>query len=403
MSARVSLPAAIAELPARTPEWGALLEKWANINSGLNHSAGLERMRAMLRTDFGRCLPKAAIDEIPVEAPGCPPGIQCLRLRMRPQAPRQVLLCGHYDTVYEADDSFQTCRWVTPTQLNGPGTADMKGGIVTLLAALQAFESTPGAEGLGWEVLLTPDEESGSRGSADLLRAAAARHHVGLVFEPARPNGDIVKSRKGTGGLRVTCHGRSAHAAKLPNDGRNAVLALAEFVLAASRLPRDLPGVLVNVGNIRGGTAATNVVPDFATSELDLRVTRAADAALLLQSLQRLADEINARDGYRLELSGGMNRPPKECLPFEETLFAAWQRAAADVGMPPFSWVHTAGASDGNLLGAAGLPTLDGLGPLGDFLHSPREYCRVDTIGPRAQIAALVLHRIATGELSLQR
>lgn len=397
-----SVPPSIAALPARTAELGALLERWANINSGSGHAAGLARMADTLRADFSRAFPSATIDDIGTDAPAFnPPGSRALRIRLRPAAPTQVFLCGHYDTVYEANDAFQVCRWLDATTLNGPGVADMKGGLVTILAALQAFEATPHAASVGWEVLLTPDEETGSHGTAHLFRAAARDHRFGFVFEPGRPNGNIIHSRKGTGGLIATCHGRAAHAAKVPNDGRSAILALAEFLLEAAKIPTEMPGVMVNVGNIRGGAAATNVVPHFAESEIDIRITQTADGPPLLARFQALADRINARDGLKLTLKGGFNRPPKECLPAEAAVFPEWQRAARDVGVPEFTWVHGGGGSDGNFLTAGGLPNLDGIGPIGDNLHSDREFCRVETIAPRAQIVALFLHRVALGEITL--
>jgi glutamate carboxypeptidase len=396
------IPPSIAALPARTAELGALLERWANINSGSGHAAGLARMADTLRADFSHAFPAATIEEINTDAPGFnPPGSRTLRIRLRPAAPTQIFLCGHYDTVYEADDAFQVCRWLDATTLNGPGVADMKGGLVTILAALQAFEATPHAASVGWEVLITPDEETGSHGTAHLFRGAARDHQFGFVFEPGRPNGNIIHSRKGTGGLVATCHGRAAHAAKVPNDGRSAILALAEFLLEAAKIPTEMPGVMVNVGNIRGGAAATNVVPHFAESEIDIRITQTADGPPLLARFQALADRINARDGLKLTLKGGFNRPPKECLPAEEAVFPEWQRAARDVGVPEFTWVHGGGGSDGNFLTAGGLPNLDGIGPIGDNLHSDREFCRVETIAPRAQIVALVLHRVAAGEITL--
>ncbi len=391
-----AVPAAIARLPERTAELGALLIEWANINSGSGHLAGLDRMRAALRTAFSR-LPGVALEELP-----CAGTAAALRVSVRPEAPFRILLSGHFDTVYETTDPFQTCRWLDAERVNGPGVADMKGGIVTMLAALEAFEQTPHASALGWDVLLTPDEEVGSHGSRYLFNEAPQRTHFGLVFEPARPNGDIVHSRKGTGGVVATCHGRAAHAAKVPNDGRNAILALAEFLLAASRIPADLPGVLVNVGNIRGGTSATNVVPDFAESELDLRLTKVSDREPLVARLDALAAGINARDGIKLELAYRFNRAPKECSPAEQKLFPEWQRASHDVGLAAPNWVHTAGASDGNLLAAAGLSSLDGLGPIGDGLHSNREFVVIPTIAQRAQVVALVLHRLAAGEISLR-
>ncbi len=390
-----TIPLSIARLPDRTAEFGPLLSAWAEINSGSGHLAGLDRMRAALRTEFGR-FSGAQIEELP-----CAGTAAALRIRVRPEAATRILLNGHFDTVYEANDPFQQCRWLDAERLNGPGVADMKGGLLTMLAALQAFEATPHAVRIGWEVLLNPDEETGSHGSRPLFAAAAQHNHFGLVFEPARPNGDIVHSRKGTGGLVATCRGRAAHAAKIPSDGRNAILALAEFLLAASRVPAELPGVLVNVGNIRGGGPATNVVPDFAEAELDLRITKMSDRTLLLDRLEALAAPINARDGFSLTLKGGFNRPPKECLPAEEKLFPEWQRAARDAGLAPYSWIHTGGASDGNFLSEAGLPCFDGLGPIGDQLHSAREFVVVPTIAQRAQVVALFLHRLAAGEIIL--
>lgn len=396
------IPPSVAALPSRTPEWAALLERWCAINSGSGHGAGLERMRQTLQADFARVFPSAGITVLPADAEGYnPPGVKAIRIRMRPEAPHQVFLCGHYDTVFEADDPFQGCRWLDADTLNAPGAVDMKGGIVTLLAALEAFEQTPHSREVGWEVLLTPDEETGSHGTRALFEQAGREHDFGFVFEPGRTNGDIIHSRKGTGGVVATCHGRAAHAAKVPNDGRSAILALAEFLLAAAKLPAELPGVMVNVGNIRGGTSATNVVPHFAQSELDLRVTKLSDREPLFARLQALADEANRKDGIKLDLKIWLNRPPKENLPAEQALFPAWQQAARDVGLPPFTWVHGGGASDGNFISAGGLPNLDGIGPIGDQLHSDREYVRVSTIAQRAQVVALVLHRIAAGEIPL--
>jgi glutamate carboxypeptidase len=391
-----SVPSAIATLPARTRELAALLEQWAHLNSGSGHAAGLIRMQAVLRAAFAG-FAGAVLEDVPLA--GTP--VPALRVRMRPAAPRQILLNGHFDTVYEADDPFQRCTRLDADRLGGPGVADMKGGIVIMLAALQAFEQTPHAARLGWEVLLTPDEETGSRASRPLFVEAASRHTFALIFEPARPNGDFVHSRKGTGGFKVVCHGRAGHAAKIPNDGRNAILALAEFLLAASRLPAELPGVLVNIANIRGGGPATNVVPDRAEAEADLRVTRTADAAPLTARLQELAAQVNAREGYKLELNLWFNRPPKECAPAEEVAFAACQQAGRDLGLPPFSWVHSGGASDGNFMTEAGLPSLDGAGVIGDYLHSNREYCVVSSLAQRAQLTALFLHRLAAGEIVL--
>jgi glutamate carboxypeptidase len=389
----MSVPASITALTNQTHALRERLITWAEINSGSEHTEGLHRMAAVLRAALLVFTPDVAL------LPAGSSGRSILRARLRPEAPTRILLNGHYDTVYEADHPFQRCTLLSPDRLNGPGVSDMKGGIVTLLAALSAFEKTPHAGRLGFEILLTPDEETGSYFSAPEIAAAARRNDFGLVFEPARPGGEIVRSRKGTGSFTAVCHGRSAHGA-VPEEGRNAIVALAEFITAVNQVPADLPGVLLNVGNVRGG-GAINIVPDRAQVELHVRINHPADQRRVLDRLHALAKPINARDGYRLEIHGGFDRPPKECLPAEESVFNEWRRAAADLGQPVPGWIHTGGGSDGNLLSAAGLPCLDGVGPVGGDLHSPTEWIDLPSIAQRAQLAALVLHRIATGEFVL--
>lgn len=389
------LPASLDRLARQSIDLRDRLTRWANINSGSAHLAGLERMREMLTADFSR------LAGVTVESVALPETTaHALRLRCRPQAARQILLSGHYDTVYDATHPFQTCDLSDPVKLRGPGVADMKGGLMVMLAALEAFEQTDAASQFGWEALLTPDEEIGSPHSADVIAETARHHRFALVFEPARANGDLVRSRMGTGVCTVTCRGREAHAGHVPNEGRNAIAALAEFLVAAHRLPEDMPGVMLNIGQIEGG-GTVNIVPAFAQARINIRITRATDAANVRSRLEQLAAQINAREGYTLELAGGFDSPPKECSPVEEKLFALLQDTARSLGLALFSWVHSGGGSDGNRISAAGCPNLDGLGPIGGHLHSDQEYCLVPSLGERAQLTAVFLHRLATGEIAL--
>ena len=379
------------ELPRKT-ELRDRLIAWCEVNSGSDHSAGLGRMLAVLRDAF-RALP-GRMENVALGA-GRP---HAFRVVCRPEAPVQVLLNAHFDTVYGAEHPFQHCEIIDADRLRGPGVADCKGGIMVLLTALQAFEALPGEKRIGWEVILGPDEEIGSHGTAPVYAATAPRHAFALVFEPARENGDLVRARKATGTFIATCHGRAAHAARGPGAGRNAILALAEFLLATARLPDELPGVMINVGNIRGGAAA-NVVPDYATAEIDARISHSADAAKVEARLRELAAPINTREGFRLELAGGFTRTPMEATPATEALFAAWQACGRMLELQ-FDWQSVGGGSDGNLLAAAGLPVLDGLGPIGGELHSDREWIRLSTLVERAQLAALFLARLNAGEIA---
>lgn len=384
------LPEVIATLPKRAPELRDLLIRWCNQNSGSANLPGLAAMLRLLQEEFGRLGRHEAVPLAGTTA-------QALRLRVRPEAPIQILLSGHYDTVYDADHPFQTCELTAPETLRGPGVSDMKGGLVIMLAALQAFERTSQAHAVGYEILLGPDEETGSQGTAPLLEEAARRHQFALVFEPARANGDLVRSRKGTGIFTLTCHGRAAHAGRAPEAGRNAILALCDILPRAEALTRELPGVMVNIGAIEGGGAA-NIVPDRAEAVINARVTNAGDDAVFLQRLHALCAPWHNRDGYRLEIGGGFNRGPKVETPAEVKLFNEWRHCGREFGLG-FDWQHVGGGSDGNLLSAAGLPNLDGLGCVGDHLHSPQEFCHLHSLTQRAQVAALFLHRLATGQI----
>jgi glutamate carboxypeptidase len=377
-----------------SPDLRDLLISWANLNSGSDNFPGLDRMCAALRAEF-LSVPGAIAEEISL--PGTSARALCVRIR--PHAPLQILLSGHYDTVYGANDPFQTCTLLDETTLRGPGVSDMKGGLVVMLAALREFETSPDAMRLGWEVLLTPDEETGSTASAALLASVAPRFPIALIFEPARANGDLVKSRKGTGIFTVTVHGRAAHAGRDPGAGRNAILALAQLLPEIDALNHELQGVMINIGRIRGG-GAVNIVPDFAQAELNIRITRADDGAAVLECLHGLADTVNRREGYQVVIDGRFNRPPKLVKPVEQSLFASWQTCARDLGVA-LDWQHVGGGSDGNLFSSAGLPNLDGLGPVGDHLHSPEEFVHLPSLDQRAQIAALFLRRVASGEITL--
>ena len=390
----MSLPASIDKLPARADDLRQLLIKWCNQNSGSDNLPGLGAMLELLHAEFAR-LPGAKPERLALAGTTA----RALRVHVRPAAPIQIFCSGHYDTVYAADHPFQKCDQPAPDRLRGPGTSDMKGGLVVLLAALQAFEKTPSAAQVGYEILLGPDEETGSQGTAPLLEAAAKRHRFGLVFEPARANGDLVRSRKGTGIFTLTCHGRAAHAGRDPSAGRNAILALCEILPQADALARELPGVMVNIGSIRGGGAA-NIVPDRAEAVINARVTNAGDDALFLKRLHDICLPVHTREGYRLEIGGGFNRSPKVETPVETALFADWRKCGREFGLD-LNWQHVGGGSDGNILAAAGLPNLDGLGCVGDHLHSPEEFCHLPSLAQRAQVAALFLHRVAAGEIAL--
>ena len=410
MSRRMSIPSGLdqadralcARLDADADAVIARAIAWCAINSGSRNLDGLRAMERPLVEALGT-LP-GAVERLAM-APTSEVGNDgivgavehgaALRLRVRPEAPVQVALTGHYDTVYPAGTAF---RDVTRTGdlLRGPGIADMKGGISVMLAALAAFEAHPDAGRLGYTLLLSPDEETGSLASAPLLAQLGATAHVGMTYEPALADGTLVSARKGSGNFHVRVTGRAAHAGRDFASGRNAVLAAAEIARALAALNGRREGVTVNVARIDGG-AALNMVPDVAVVRFNARVPGMADAMWLSDAIEE-ALQAGRGDGLTAELHGGITRPPKPFVPAQQRLFQAVRQIGALIGQA-IDWAPSGGVCEGNNLFAAGLPGIDTLGVRGGEIHSEREHAFAASFVERAQLSALLLVRLANGTI----
>jgi glutamate carboxypeptidase len=321
-----------------------------------------------------------------------------LRLSKRRDAPLRVFLCGHMDTVFGVEHAFQKAREGDADTLHGPGVADLKGGFLVIYLALAALERSPWRERIGWELLCNPDEEIGSQSSAPLLREAASRNHVGLVYEPALPDGSLAGERKGSGNFDVIVHGRAAHAGRDHQLGRNAIRAAADFIAALDALNGRREGLTINPGYVRGG-GALNIVPELCVFKFNVRTARADDECWMQDQLDLLLTRA-AREGIRFELRGGFTRPPK---PFDEKnqrLAGLLRDCGRALGLPELAFKPTGGCCDGNNLAAAGLPNIDNLGVVGGEIHSEREYMRFGSLAERGQLSALFLMRLASGEVT---
>lgn len=375
----------------------------SRINSGSFNDAGVNAVaEAFNRISAGLGGEREFIDVAPyvsVNAGGesveQPLG-RALRIRQRPEAPLQVFLCGHLDTVFAADHPFQDIRWLDDNTLNGPGVADLKGGLVLMFKALEALERSPWAEHIGWEVLLNPDEEIGSPSSAALLAEAAGRHHLGMIYEPSFADGNLAGQRKGSGNFTVVTKGLAAHAGREHHLGRNAVRALCDFISQLDDLNGQRQGVTINPGYIQGG-GAVNIVPDTALARFNIRLEKPDDEAWCMAQIQPLLDEINRREGLSIELHGGFGRKPKVLSPTNIKLFELVQACGQSLDMN-LEWLPTGGCCDGNNLAAAGLPNVDTLGVQGGKIHSADEYCLVDSLSQRAKLSALLLMKLASSE-----
>lgn len=389
---------ALTTLDARGPQMLAQVEAWAAINSGSRNLDGLARMAETLAQAFAPLGGEIALREpTPVEAVDAQgqarlvPHGRNLHLTKRTNAPTRVLLTGHMDTVFAADHPFQTLKWIDERTLNGPGVADMKGGIAVMLAALEAFETSPLAERLGYEVVINGDEEVSSLGSRDLLAEAAGRVQLGLTYEPALPDGTLAGARKGSGNFAVVVKGRAAHAGREPEKGRNAIVAAADLALRLAGLVRD--GLSVNPAKIDGG-GPNNIVPDLAVLRFNVRPTTLADQQAAERAIADLLAEIARRHDVECTLHGGFARPPKPMDAHQQRLFELVRDCGRDLGLA-IGWRDTGGVCDGNNLASHGLSVVDTLGPRGGAIHSDQEYLLVDSLVERAKLSALVLMRVA--------
>lgn len=303
---------------------------------------------------------------------------------------RQVLLLGHFDTVWPVGQLARMPLTRDGGRLFGPGVFDMKAGIALAALATRAVLDTGGLEKCQAVMLWTTDEEIGSRTSRALIEAEAAKSDAVLVFEPSLPGGALKTSRKGVGQFELVARGVSAHAGLDPGKGVSAVRELARQIIAIDDLQDPANGVTVTVGVISGGTRA-NVVPDEARASVDARANTVADAQRVARAMQSLQPTI---PGARLEVTGGFDRPPLERSPAVVKLFELARSVAAEIGVT-LEEGSAGGGSDGNFTGALGIPTLDGFGAIGDGAHALHEHVEIDALVPRAAVISGVLDRIS--------
>lgn len=375
----------------------------ASINSDSLNRDGVNAVRQKL-TEY--CIPLGGEVKVQAVAPypflnrageieNIPLG-DALSIKKRPEAPLQIFFCGHMDTVFPIDSPFQTVRWLDDNTLNGPGVADLKGGLVLMLKAIEAFERSPWAERIGWEILFNPDEEIGSPSSAPLIKDIAQRIDLGLIYEPCLADGTLAGARKGSGNFSIAVRGRAAHAGREHHLGRNAIRATCDFISALDDLNGQRQGVTINAGYIEGG-GAVNVVPDLTIARFNIRIEKPQDEGWCLEQLSKLLQQLNQRDGISATLHGGFGRIPKVLSKANLALFELTKACGAELGMN-INWVSTGGCCDGNNLAAAGIPNIDTLGVQGGNIHSPEEFMRVDSLTQRSKLSALLLMKLATAD-----
>lgn len=385
------------------------LADWVAIPTCSGFEDGLVRLRDAMRVRLGAL--GADIAEIPGDprpswlvqpgqsADAWPP--VALRAIARGGRGRQVLLTGHLDTVHDPLGAFRSLVRTTGTRGEGPGAIDMKGGLVCMLHALEALAE------LGvmpsWTVLLNSDEETGSLHSKTAIRAeasaCAAAGGIGLAMEPALPDGSLVLERLGSCTFRIECEGRAAHAGRDFANGVSAVNALAGRILEAAKLVDIEHGTVVNIGPLEGGKA-TNIVADRARAWGNARFRDGMREEAVKRGLFSLASSGDA-PLPRTRIEYESNRPAKPETPAARALAEEIRAIGASLGQT-VGFGKSGGVSDGNLMQAEGLPTIDTMGPVGGNLHRTDEYIELDSLAPRASMLAILLARQLDGRVRVQ-
>lgn len=299
----------------------------------------------------------------------------------------QLLVLGHLDTVYPRGTLARMPFRVSRGRAWGPGTFDMKGGLVIALFAVDALRHARVTPRKRLVFLWTTDEEIGSGTSRAAIQREAKRSDAVFVLEPALGrDGRLKTQRKGVGEVELHVTGRAAHAGVDPRKGVNAIHELALQVACLMRMNDFRRGITVQAGVVGGGTVS-NVVPEHAWAKVDVRIAHASDARLLHRKLRALRPILK---GVRLEVRGGINRPPLERTAAVRTLFHHAQALAREMGLA-LGEASTGGGSDGNFTAALGVPTLDGLGAVGNGAHSAREHILIRALPERAALLAALL------------
>ncbi len=389
-----------AKLAARASAMERDLADFVAIPTCSGHEEGLVRFRAIMRARLaalGAEISEIAGDPKPAwivqpgqRADAAPP--VALRAVARGGKGRSVLVTGHLDTVHDPFGAFQTLARTAQSRAEGPGAIDMKGGLVCMLHALEVLAE------LGvkpaWTVLLNSDEETGSLHSQRAIRAearaCAAAGGIGFAMEPSLPDGSLVLERLGSCTFRIECEGRAVHAGRDFANGVSAVNALAARIIEATMLVDLAEGTVVNIGPLEGGKA-TNIVADRARGWGNARFKDAAREDALKRGLFALATAADA-PLPRTKIEYESNRPAKPEIPAVRAL-AEQARAIGEALGEKVGFGKSGGVSDGNLMQAEGLPTIDTMGPRGGNLHRTDEYIELDSMAPRAAMLAILLAR----------
>lgn len=399
---------AVEIISARSVEMVERAKAWSLVNTGSWNIEGLTSFSTVIADGFSALDADVKLQTSEpferIDSEGKTENIQTapiLRVESRPDAPIQIVLTGHYDTVF-APGLFETVTDIGEGRLNGPGLADMKGGLVVMLEALKTFEAGSLKDQLGYRIVVTPDEEIGNFASNNaLIEAARAGAMIGLTYEPCMEDGGMAGARKGSAVFDISLRGKAAHAGRAKFEGKSAIADAAKIAVALENLNGRQDGATVNVGKIDGGSEV-NIVPDNAVIRFGARAPNRETVDWISDQVNAIIDSVTMKSGVTAKLHGGFYRPPKPRNDAQKALFEVVQATGRVLNLD-ITFTDTGGVCEGNNVFAAGVPNVDTLGVRGGRIHSTEEFVDVSSFVERASLSALILNRLADGRIDAKK
>lgn len=361
-----------------------LLEKLVNIDSGSSHKAGVDQVAQELIPLFEQL--GFHVTTISQETVG-----DHLRIIHPTQRQASILIVAHMDTVFEPGTANERPFTIKGTRAYGPGVIDMKASLVSVIYALRYLKENGSDAYQHVELVLNSDEEIGSSTSRQLIEEAAKGKAYALVMEPARRDGSVVTERRGNGRFTIEVHGKAAHSGIEPEKGRSAIEELAHKIVKLHELNDHEHGISVNVGIIEGGNAV-NTVSATAIGHIDVRVATEEQAEEMEHKIETMCASSDV-SGTEIELTGDISRPPMVKNEKIARLFQVVKKVGAELGIE-LKDTKTGGGSDASFTAAMGIPTIDGLGPVGGNAHSEKEYLDIPSLTERTLLLAKVIEKL---------
>ena len=370
---------------AKKQEMLQFLEHLVNIDSGSNIKSGIDKISSLMKSKYERL--GFNVEVIEEKEYG-----NHLIMQHRDATNPEIIILGHMDTVFPEGTAKMRPFTIEGNRAFGPGVIDMKASLVSLIYALTAMQAFGKKGYQNVRIILNSDEELGSPSSRELIMKHAVNKQYALILEAARPDGSVVTARRGGGQFKIIIEGKSAHAGLDPKKGRSAIEELAHKIIHLQELTNDTEGIHVNVGMVSGGTAA-NTVPAEAVAIIDVRISKINQIQMVQQQIERICATTYVH-GTKTRLIGEIDRMPIEKTDRIATLLEVVKQVGNEMGVT-ITDTATGGSSDGSFTFACGVPTIDGLGPIGGFFHSEEEYLELPSLIERTQLLAEIIQALS--------